>query len=261
MKRIALSQMAGVPGDVEATMARVLSDVEAAAEQKAQLLIFPEGIMTGYYNPDLTAENLPEVSPWLAELQRRARAHRLAIVIGALVAQGEEIRNTAYAIDETGEVAAHYCKRALYGKWEQNTFVPGTSAAVTILAGIRTGLLICYDVEFPELSRELAKAGVELIATPTALMAPSKEVAEVLVPARAIENQVFMAYCNRVGQEEDLDFLGLSSIVAPDGRILAQAGAEPALLIADIDVSELGSARSKSCYLEDLTRLERGQDT
>lgn len=261
MKRIALSQMAGVPDDFEATMARVLSNIEAAAEQKAQLLIFPEGIMTGYYNPNLTAENLPDVSPWLAELRRRAKTHRLAIVIGALVAQGEEIRNTAYAIDETGEVVAHYCKRALYGEWEQSTFAPGTGSEIMVLAGIKTGLLICYDVEFPELARELAKAGAELIATPTALMAPSKEVAEVLVPARAIENQVFVAYCNRVGQEEELNFLGLSSVVAPDGQILAQAGAEAALLIADIDVSELGAARSKSCYLDDLTRLERGQDT
>ena len=242
-------------------MTRVLSDVEAAAEQKAQLLIFPEGIMTGYYDPNLTAENLPDISPWLAELQKRAKAHRLAIVIGALVAQRAGIRNTAYAIDETGVVVAHYCKRALYGEWEQSTFTPGTSSAVTVLAGIRTGLLICYDIEFPELARELARAGVELIATPTALMAPSQEVAEVLVPARAIENQVFVAYCNRVGQEEELDFLGLSSVVAPDGRILAQAGADPALLIADIDVSDLGTARSKSCYLDDLTRLERGQDT
>ena len=82
-----------------------------------------------------------------------------------------------------------------------------------------------------------------------------------LVPARAIENQVFVAYCNRVGQEEELNFLGLSSIVAPDGRIVAQAGAEPALVIADIDTADLDTARSKSCYLKDLKRLERGQDT
>lgn len=256
MKRIALSQMAGVSGDLEATMARVLSDVEAAAAKNADLLIFPEGIMTGYYRSDLTAARVPDISEWLLELQQRAKTHQLAIVIGALVAKEQGIRNVAFAIDEKGEMLAQYCKRALYGKWEQATFVPGESCEVVVLAGIKTGLLICYDIEFPELTRELAQAGVELIATPTALMAPSKEVAQVLVPARAIENQVFVAYCNRAGQEEELDFLGLSSIVAPDGKILAQADADPALIFADLDLSDVRSSRNRSCYLDDLKRLD-----
>ncbi len=259
MKRIALSQMAGVPGDLEATMARVLSDIDTAAEKNADLLIFPEGIMTGYYSADLTAARVPDVSDWLPELQRLAKNHQLAIVIGALVAKEEGIRNVAFAIDEKGEMLAQYCKRALYGKWEQETFVHGNSCEVVVLAGIKTGLLICYDIEFPELTRELAQAGVELIATPTALMAPSKEVAEVLVPARAIENQVFVAYCNRVGREEDLDFLGLSSIVAPDGKILARADAAPTLIFADLDLSDVHSSRDRSCYLNDLKRLRRAE--
>ncbi|WP_179954328.1 carbon-nitrogen hydrolase family protein [Denitrobaculum tricleocarpae] len=260
MKRVALSQMAGVPGDIEATMARVLSDVEAAAREKADLLIFPEGIMTGYYSADLTAARVPDISAWLPELQRRAKSSRLAIIIGALVADGESIRNLALAIDEEGELVAQYCKRALYGKWEQATFTPGECSEVVVLAGIKTGLLICYDIEFPELTRQLAQAGAELIATPTALMAPSTEVAQVLVPARAIENQIFVAYCNRVGQEEELDFLGLSSIVAPDGKVLARAGGDPALILADLDLSEVGSSRSNSCYLDDLKRLQRGEE-
>lgn len=255
MKRIALSQMAGVPGDLAATMARVLSDVEAAAEKKADFLIFPEAIMTGYYSSDLTRAGVPDISEWLLELQRRAKLHQLAIVIGALVAKEEGIRNIAFAINEKGQMLAQYCKRALYGKWECATFVPGDRCEVVVLAGIKTGLLICYDIEFPELTRELAQAGVELIVTPTALMSPSKEVAHILVPARAIENQIFVAYCNRVGQEEDLDFLGLSSIVAPSGKVLAQADANPALIFADLDLSDVRSSRSHSCYLDDLKRL------
>ncbi len=260
MKRVALSQMAGVPGDVEATMARVLSDVEAAAREKADLLIFPEGIMTGYYSVDLTAARVPDVSAWLPKLQRRAKSHRLAIVIGALVADGDTIRNTAFAIDEEGELVAQYCKRALYGKWEQATFSQGDSSAVVVLAGIKTGLLICYDIEFPELTRQLARAGAELIATPTALMAPNAQVAQTLVPARAIENQVFVAYCNRVGQEEELDFLGLSSIVAPDGKILAHAGGDSALIVADLNLSDIAESRINSCYLNDLKRLQRAEE-
>ncbi len=257
MKRVAVSQMAGIVGDNAATMAQVIADIETAAARDADLLIFPEAIMTGYYRSDLKAEHIPPVDDWLVELQERAKNSHLALIIGTLRAVDNGMRNSAIAINENGIVVARYNKRALYSAWEQNNFIAGTDFDIVELAGIRTGLLICYDIEFPEFSRELARGGAQLIATPTALMAPGDQIAQVLVPARAIENQVFVAYANRVGVEENLVYIGQSSIVGPDGAMLARAGNEPALIFADLDFSRTDMVRAENSYLDDMPMIDR----
>jgi 5-aminopentanamidase len=126
----------------------------------------------------------------------------------------------------------------------------GPSALVQ-LDGIRVGLLICYDVEFPESVRLLALAGADLIAVPTALMDPFGAVARILVPARAVENQVFLAYANRTGREGDLDYCGLSCVVGPDGAELTRAGRGEQLLLADLDLARLSASRLANPYLAD----------
>ncbi len=122
---------------------------------------------------------------------------------------------------------------------------------VAELDGLKIGILICYDVEFPEAVRSLALAGAELIAVPTALIRPFEFVARVLVPARAIENQVFVAYAGLCGDEGDLGYCGLSCIVGPDGQDLARAGTDPALLFADVDPSTIPECRKTNPYLSD----------
>ena len=117
--------------------------------------------------------------------------------------------------------------------------------------GLKVGLLICYDVEFPEAVRALALAGADVVAVPTALIRPFDIVARTLVPARAYENQVYIAYAGLCGSEGGLGYCGLSCIVAPDGRDLARAGDDPALLLAEIDVSAISSGRKQNPYIAD----------
>jgi predicted amidohydrolase len=111
-------------------------------------------------------------------------------------------------------------------------------------------VLICYDIEFPEPARRLALAGADLVAVPTSLMAPYDVVARTLVPARAAENQLFVAYANRVGREGDLSYVGQSCVCGPDGGDVARAGRdEEALLVADLDLDAIARAREDHSYL------------
>jgi predicted amidohydrolase len=117
--------------------------------------------------------------------------------------------------------------------------------------GLRLGILICYDVEFPETARALALAGADLVAVPTALVRPFDVVARTLVPARAYENQVHIAYAGLCGAEHRVAYCGLSGIAAPDGRMLARAGRRPALLTADIDLRAASASRAANPYITD----------
>ena len=99
--------------------------------------------------------------------------------------------------------------------------------------GVKTSLVICYDVEFPESVRAAAVRGAGLVLVPTALSAGFDAVPQVLVRARALENQLTVAYANHSGTEDGCDFLGGSVVAAPDGSLLAAAGAGAELLFAE----------------------------
>ncbi|SCD87456.1 Carbon-nitrogen hydrolase, partial [Streptomyces sp. SolWspMP-sol7th] len=147
---------------------------------------------------------------------------------------------------------AAYRKTHLYGPYERAVFTAGDRAVVQAeLRGVRLGVLICYDVEFPENVRAHADAGTEVLLVPTALLAPYDFVARSLVPVRAFESQLHIAYVNRTGPEGGFDFVGLSCLAAPDGTAPARAGAGPELLLAEADPALLAASRAANPYLAD----------
>jgi predicted amidohydrolase len=119
------------------------------------------------------------------------------------------------------------------------------------LNGLTIGLMICYDVEFPEPVRAHALAGTDLLLVPTANMHPFQFVAESLVPVRAWENQMYVAYINRIGQEGEFDFFGLSTLAGPDGVARTRAGRGEELLLTDLDPEFLANSRAANPYLTD----------
>ena len=130
------------------------------------------------------------------------------------------------------------------------------------IAGVRCGLLVCFDVEFPELTRELAMAGAEALLVPTAL--PRSEgarfIADHLVPVRAFENQLFIVYADHCGADPRFAYQGRSIIAAPDGRRLAAAGdTAPALIVADLDPAAYASSRAQNPYLAEVEERLGGQ--
>lgn len=254
--RTACLQAAGTPGEVETNLAELNDAAARAAAAGANVLVTPEMFLTGYALSPAELDRLTD-QPLFEEVCTTARRHSLSIVAG-LPRRREDgaVTNCATLIDDNGEIRANHAKAHLYGDLDRNLFHPGdTTATLTTLHGIRVALLVCYDVEFPEATRLAALAGAQVALVPTALMHPYSFVATTLLPARAWENQIYVAYANRIGTEigteGELTFVGHSAIYAPDGTALASADATPDLLIADMDTTVVERARAKNPYLRD----------
>lgn len=242
--RLALAQEAPRPRDVEANTARVETVVIGLAG-RADLVAFPELFLSGYGLDRLGELALAPGDEPLARLAAAARGAGVAVVAGFAERVEAGVANSALAIRADGEVAGCYRKAHLFGA-EREAFVAGGVLEPVALAGARVGTLICFDVEFPEVARTLAHRGAELLLTISANMAPFERDHAVFVPARALESGLAHAYVNRTGEESGHRFVGGSQIVDADGRVLARAGAEPALLEAEIGAGGRGDARSET---------------
>jgi predicted amidohydrolase len=226
-----------------------------AAGAGADLLICPEMFLSGYNIGAGAAAHLAEPAdgPAFATAAAIARKAGLALLYGyPEQGAGGAVYNAVRLISRDGQGLANYRKCHLFGDLDRAMFRAGACPfALVDLGGIRMGLLICYDVEFPESVRLLALAGADLVAVPTALMDPFEVVARTVVPARAVENQVFLAYANRCGREGDLRYCGQSCVAGPDGSDLARAGRGEELILADLDLKRLSASRRDNTYLAD----------
>jgi len=251
--RTALLQSSGRPGSVEGNL-KVLDEAAArAAAAGAALLAAPEMFLTGYAIGDdigrLAEAADGDGADAVAEIASR---HGLAIAYGYPERSGDAVYNSAQLISADGTRLADYRKTHLFGCFERDHFTPGEQPVVQAeLGGLRVGLMICYDVEFPENVRAHALAGTDLLVVPTAQMHPFQFVAESLVPVRAWENQMYVAYVNRVGREGEFDFVGLSVLAGPDGVARARAGRGEELILADLDPAFLAASREANPYLAD----------
>lgn len=243
----------GLPADVGESL-RVLDDAAAdAARRGARLLITSELFLTGYaLGATAGTRAEPADGPSARRVAEIAARHRIAVVHGYPERDGDAVHNAVRLTGPDGAALADYRKTHLFGDWERAAFTPGGQPVVQAdLDGVRIGLLVCYDVEFPEAVRAHALAGTELLAVPTALMRPYEFVAHTLVPARAYENGLHIAYVNRCGPEGEDHFAGLSCLAGPDGAVRARAGTGPELLVADADPEVLRAARAETPYLAD----------
>lgn len=234
--KLALSQAAPTDGDLEGAFARIARDLQAAAAAGGRMLVLPELVLPGYNRPDLHAAAAQSLDgPWISRLRDLARAAGCGLTLGWAERDGDGVFNAATAIGRDGEILGHYRKIQLYGEMERASFRFGAAPPpIFDLEGRRCGLLICYDVEFPGHVADLARRGAEMLLVPTANPAGYEHVQGILVPARAYENRLVVAYANFCGRENGLSFGGRSVIVGPDGAALAAAGQSPALLVVDL---------------------------
>ncbi len=241
--RTALLQSSGRPGSVVENL-KVLDEAAGrAAAAGAALLAAPEMFLTGYAIGDAIGRLAePADGDW----------HGLAIAYGYPERDGETVYNSVQLISADGTRLANYRKTHLFGCFERDHFTPGEQPVVQAeLNGLTVGLMICYDVEFPENVRAHALAGTDLLIVPTAQMHPFQFVAESLVPVRAWENQMYVAYVNRVGPEGEFEFVGLSVLAGPDGIARTRAGRGEELVSADADPAFLAASREANPYLKD----------
>ncbi|MQY39129.1 (R)-stereoselective amidase [Streptomyces sp. RB17] len=251
--RTALLQSSGRPGSIAENL-KVLDEAAGrAAAAGAALLAAPEMFLTGYaIGDDIARLAEPADGDSADAIAELAHRHGLAIVYGYPERDGETVYNSAQLISADGTRLANYRKTHLFGCFERDHFTPGEQPVVQAeLNGLTVGLMICYDVEFPENVRAHALAGTDLLVVPTAQMHPFQFVAESLVPVRAWENQMYVAYVNRVGQEGEFEFVGLSVLAGPDGVARTRAGRTEQLVFADADPAFLAASREANPYLED----------
>ena len=244
---------------IEANVLAATAMIREAAAGGAEFVLTPE--VTTQMERDRAkqfVETRPEEgNPSLAHFRTVARELNIWLHVGSMaVAVGpEQLANRAFLIAPTGAIAARYDKIHMFDVTlpngetyrESRNFRPGSEAVLADLPWGRLGVTICYDLRFPALYRALAHAGAEMLAIPSAFTTPTgKAHWHTLMRARAIENGCFVLAAAQAGMHENgRETYGHSLVVAPWGEIVAEAGVEPGVLLADIDVSKVAEARGQ----------------
>src|ERR1700744_3693173 len=256
--KVALIQMrSGL--DPEANLAAVLAGVDEARRGGADYVQTPEmtNVLENKRERLFTKIFGEEQDPTLATLREVARKFSIYIHLGSLAvkASPEKAANRAFLIDRNGDIAARYDKIHMFdvdlaggeSYRESSTYRPGDIAVVADLPWGRLGLSVCYDLRFPALYRALAEAGAAFLAIPSAFTRQTGEAHwHVLQRARAIENGCFVLAAAQGGKHQNgRETYGHSLVVDPWGRIVAEGGTEPGVLIAEIDPAAVAAARAK----------------
>jgi predicted amidohydrolase len=214
-----------------------------AGHPEADLAVFPELFLSGYTTAGLEDLAVDPDGPEIGRVARAARDHSTAVIVGVPERLGGEYANSAVYIGRDGTVAGVYRKTHLFGS-ERGAFVPGDDLLVVDVEGSKAGLMICFDVEFPEVARSLARAGADLLVTISANMEPFGRDHHVFAVARAIENGLPHAYVNQIGPGEEFTFTGGTMAVSADGDLLAESDpAAEEVLFLRLDLPARSSLR------------------
>jgi predicted amidohydrolase len=243
----AVAQTDPVLGKSDENLTRIQEIFLSAVEKGTQLVVFPECATTGYGFSDLdsayaVAENIP--GPTTDVLSTMCRKHALPkggpfIVLGLLERGGDKqtVYNSAVIIGPDGLVGTYRKAHLPYLGVDRFTTPGDTGFHVWETPIGRIGLLICYDLRFPEAMRALTLEGADIIALPTNWPDGSQNAPEFVTRTRALENRVFVLACNRCGEESGFWFFGRSQISDPAGKVLVEVGAMPATGYAVFDIS------------------------
>ncbi|MCH9787054.1 carbon-nitrogen hydrolase family protein [Lentibacter algarum] len=228
----------------------------AVVAEGTDLLVLPELFAIGYNIGDqVVARSEPVDGPTARAIATLAKAHGVAIHYGFAEADGDAIFNAAQCFGPDGTRLGGHRKLAIPPGFERAHFTPGQGCTLFTYRDVRIATLICYDAEFPETARYVASLGAELILAPTALGAQWEWVAQRMIPTRAYENGVYLAYANSAGVENGMPFLGQSFIATPDGHELVRAGAQPEVIYGTLQLDKVSAAQTRLPYLRDRKAL------
>ncbi len=233
--------------------------IERCAREGATLVVLPELAATGYVSDSHAlqpiAESVADPGPVLAAWVESARTHEVAVIGGFAERDGDNLYNSAVTIDTSGRIVSVYRKLHLFGQ-ERDCFQPGNlGLPIATVSGVQVGVLVCYDLRFPEAMRIMALRGAEVIAVPTAWVAGFDRT----VPAtgrigqvdgavvQANLNQVFVVCADTVGVISDNTFLGRSVAVSPFGEVIAGplSPDQEDYAMIEIDVAQVSAARHR----------------
>jgi len=265
--KLALAQIEMDAGDLKTNRRRATEAVEEAANCGCDLVCLPEIFTVGYFAFDSYARGAePLDGTSVSQLQAVAADEGISILAGSFVEdlsvsaeRGFDVpardgyANTSVYIDGQGDRQAVYRKRHLFGydSREQELLTPGKSRPTVSEHGFTIGITTCYDLRFPEQYRRLVDEGVTLTLVPSAWPYPRVEHWRLLPRARAVENLMYVAAVNGVGDFEDAQLLGRSTVYDPWGTTLASAGDTSALVTATIDPGAVERRRAEFPALAD----------
>ncbi|WP_027090805.1 carbon-nitrogen family hydrolase [Cohnella thermotolerans] len=254
--RLALVQMhinAGDPDDNFARLERLLEDA-ARAEPKPDVVLVPEMWNTGYALDRIQQLADPAGRRTKAFVSAFCRRHGVNVIAGSIaeLQDGGGVTNTVHGFDREGNEIAEYAKIHLFKLMDEHLHLEaGERPGRFALEGVPAGVMICYDIRFPELARRLALDGAKVLFVPAEWPHPRLHHWRTLLQARAIENQMYVVACNRVGVSGETHFFGHSMVVDPWGEIVAEAGEEETILTAEIDLTLTDEVRSRIPVFDD----------
>ena len=251
--RVALGQIP-ISSDPQVNLERVRAASSAAAEQGADLVIFPEGTQARF-SADLRAVAESLDGEFCHGLAEAAKSAGLAVVASLFEpAPDGRVFNTTVGIEQDGSLVAAYRKLHLFdalGHRESDDVAPGDDVVIATLSGVRVGFMTCYDVRFPELARALATRGAELLVLPAAWAAGTfkEEHWVTLVRARAIENTIWLAAAGQVPDPAEPSTraptgIGRSMLVDPMGVVRLDLGPSAGLGVGDVDMEQMAAVRA-----------------
>ena len=231
-------------GDVDTNLAHVRGALRRAAARGANLAVLPEMWSSGFAYKTLNELAL-RTAGIVEEFLALSRELKLVIVGSMPEPNGDKVFNTIFLADN-GALAGVYRKIHLFSLLgEDRAFSGGDRWLLADTSIGKIGVIICYDLRFPELSRRLAVEEAQIICIPAQWPKPREEHWRTLIRARAIENQLFVVACNACGPIGKLDFFGMSMVVDPKGVVLAEAGEGEGEIIAALDMQAMAEWRAQ----------------
>ncbi|RQS01987.1 MULTISPECIES: carbon-nitrogen hydrolase family protein [unclassified Burkholderia] len=251
--QVELAQLSLIDGDVAHNTRKVIDTigrVDVAGGTK--LIVFPETTLSGFPTRDNVAEVAQTLDgPGLSAVRDAARQKGVAVAVGLAERDGNRFYNTTVLVDEQGDIVLRYRKTHLWAS-DVGVFTPGDRFATCIWNGLTVGLLICYDIEFPETARAVGALDADLLIVTNGNMDPFGPVHRRAIAARAMENQMFAVMVNRCGAGDDnLTFAGLSALVDPFGETALELGRVETVVQANLDLTRLEASREHYNYLHD----------
>lgn len=246
----AIYQMDIVPGDPEANRANVKEWInETVSKQEVDVVVLPEMWTTGYTLAELPELADQDTEPSLSFLQDLAKQYQIHIIGGSVANKRDGVvYNTAIVVNRDGEKVHVYDKIHLVPMLDEPKYLGGgmEKARIFELDGVKMGVIICYDLRFPEVARMLAVEGAEIIYVVAQWPSARKEHWKALQLARAIENQCYIVSCNRIGTYNNVNFCGLSSVIDPWGEVNYIASQDnQETIIEEIHLHKVSESRKK----------------
>lgn len=244
-------------GQPDKNFCRAAGLIGRAMEGTPDVILLPETWNTGFY-PEKGLNEMSQGAAGQVKLKigALAKEHSVNIIAGSVSDyRNGSLYNTALAFDRQGSCIASYDKAHLFSPMGENRhYSPGNTLCSFELDGIKAGLVICYDLRFPELARSLALRGMEVLFMVSQWPDVRIPQLHALAAARAIENQVYVACCNSCGRAGAAQYGGRSILISPLGETIALAGADEELLRGEFDPALLPGIRSAMPVFADRRR-------